>query len=260
MKRHLRILLLYTQNSIKISLDHTFSAIVFVLSKFLRFGMSALFIYFLLEKTQFLAGYTLAATMLIYVTYNLIDSITQQLFREVNRFRQLIISGDFDTVLIKPVHPFTKILFGGFDILDTLPTLTYAGLCMYLISIIPGIYEQGIALYIGLILNGILITTAFYISILAVGILSTEVDHAIMIYRDMARLGGFPIEIYAEPLRTVLTFVIPIGVMFSFPVQVLLGLLSPTMVALSFGVGVVAIVGSLQLWKLALAKYQSASS
>jgi len=95
---------------------------------------------------------------------------------------------------------------------------------------------------------------------LALGIISTEVDHTIMIYRDVTRLAAFPMEIYSEPLRSVLTFVIPIGLMVSNPVKSLLGLLSPSMVALSFAISLIFFLFSLQVWKTALAKYQSESS
>lgn len=260
MKRYLKIIKQYSLNSIKISLEHKGSAVLFLFGKLLRFGMSALFIYFLLSKTTFLAGYTLTQTMLFYVTYSLIDSITQQLFREVYRFRPLIISGDFDTVLVKPVHPFVRVLVGGFDILDILPTILYVGLSTYLITLIPGLDAAEILWYVLLVCNGLLIATAFHIMVLALGIFSTEVDHTIMIYRDITRLGAFPIDIYSEPLKSVLTFVIPIGIMVSFPVKSVLGILSPNLVIISFGIGLLFLTISIMMWQASLAKYQSASS
>jgi ABC-2 type transport system permease protein len=144
----------------------------------------------------------------------------------VYRFRPLVVSGDFDTVLVKPVHPFVRVLLGGFDVLDVLPTILYFIFAGYLISIIPEINPLSLITYIGLLINGLVIATAFHILVLAVGILSSEVDHTIMIYRDVTRLAAFPMEIYSEPLRSVLTFVIPIGLMVSNPVKSLLGLLS----------------------------------
>lgn len=260
MKKYLAVIWRYSQNSMKVSLEHKGSAAVFMIGKFLRFGMSALFIYFLLLKTKFLAGYSLPETMLIYVTYNIIDSLTQLFFREVYRFRPLVVSGDFDTVLVKPVHPFTRVLLGGFDILDVLPTILYFVFAGYLISIIPDINPLSILVYIGLVINGMVIATAFHILVLSLGILSSEVDHTIMIYRDITRMAAFPMEIYSEPLRTIFMFVIPIGIMVSNPVKSLLGLLTPSMVALSFGLALVFFLFALQVWNMALAKYQSASS
>ena len=104
--------------------------------------MAGVFIVVLLNRTKFLAGYTLEETLLFYLTYSIVDSITQLLYREVYRFRPLILSGDFDTVLVKPVHPFVRILLGGIDVLDIIPTLIYIVGTGYLLTIIPGMKLQ----------------------------------------------------------------------------------------------------------------------
>ena len=43
-----------------------------------------------------------------YLCFNVVDTIGQMLFREVYRFRPLIISGGFDMVLVKPLSPWLE--------------------------------------------------------------------------------------------------------------------------------------------------------
>ncbi len=260
MRKYLEVLKRYSLNSIRISLEHKGSAMIFLFGKLLRTLMAGVFIVVLLNRTTFLAGYTLQETLLFYMTYNIVDSITQMLFREVYRFRPLILSGDFDTVLVKPVHPFVRVLVGGVDILDILPTLIYIASTVYLFTILPGIEAVNLVWFVLLIINGIVIATAFHILVLALGIISTEVDHTIMIYRDITRFASFPIDIYSEPLRSVLTFVVPVGVMMTFPAKSALGLLSSEAVIISFGIALLFMLFSIMMWQSALAKYQSASS
>lgn len=260
MRKYLEVLKRYSLNSIRISLEHKGSAMIFLFGKLLRTLMAGVFIVVLLNRTTFLAGYTLQETLLFYMTYNIVDSITQMLFREVYRFRPLILSGDFDTVLVKPVHPFVRVLVGGVDILDILPTLIYIASTVYLFTILPGIEAINLVWFVLLIINGIVIATAFHILVLALGIISTEVDHTIMIYRDITRFASFPIDIYSEPLRSVLTFVVPVGVMMTFPAKSALGLLSSEAVIISFGIALLFMLFSIMMWQSALAKYQSASS
>jgi ABC-2 type transport system permease protein len=81
-----------------------------------------------------------------------------------------------------------------------------------------------------------------------------------MIYRDIANLVRFPIDIYKEPIRSILTFIIPVGIMIAFPVKALLGLISPMGVVWSFIFGVGIFLFSVRIWKFALTKYTSASS
>ncbi|MCX7996473.1 MAG: ABC-2 family transporter protein [Patescibacteria group bacterium] len=260
MKRYIAVILAYSLNSIKVSIQSRAGAIAFLTGKMLRFGLSALFLYFLMQQTKFLAGYTLEQTFLFFLTFNIIDSISQQLYREVYRFRPHIVSGDFDMILVKPIHPFVRVLVGGVDILDTIPTLLYIGGAAFIIQRIGMLSPEQILWYILLVINGLVIATAFHILVLAMGIISTEVDHTIMIYRDITRMGYFPIDIYEEPVRSILTFILPIGIMMSFPVKALLGMLAPQWILVAFLFSAGSLVISLRLWRAAMAKYQSASS
>jgi ABC-type uncharacterized transport system permease subunit len=91
---------------------------IFLIGKILRFGFFFLFLFYLVSGTRSLAGYTLNETILFFLTFSLIDSVSQFFFREVYRFRPLVISGNFDLVLTKPVNPLFRSLMGGADIID----------------------------------------------------------------------------------------------------------------------------------------------
>ena len=55
----------------------------------------------------------------------LIDVISQFLFREVYRFRPLVVSGEFDLVLVKPVSSLFRSLAGGADVIDLITIPPY---------------------------------------------------------------------------------------------------------------------------------------
>lgn len=257
MKKAWKIFLLFTTYSFKITFRHKTGIILFMLGKLIRFGMFFLFVYYLVSNTKLLAGYTLAQTIIFYMTFNIIDTASQLLFREVYRFRQLVISGELDTILVKPYHPFLRILIGGVDILDVIILVVYIVIAGFFITQLPAFSFIQILLYISLLINALLIATSFHIAVLALGILTTEVDHTIMIYRDMTRLGTFPIDIYKQPIRFLFTFVVPIGIMVSIPVKSLLDVLTFPWYAASFAFGILSVVIALQFWDYALRKYQS---
>lgn len=256
-KKNWRIFWLFAVYSFKVTFRHPAGVVLFTIGKIIRFGMFFLFVMVLVYSTKVLVGYTPEQTIIFYLTYNIIDSISQLLFREVYRFRQLVISGEFDTVLVKPFHPFLKILVGGIDILDSIITLIYIALAVYFIMQLPSFSIMHLILYFALIINALVIATSFHIGVLALGILTTEVDHAIMIYRDMTRLGTFPIDIYKQPIQFFFTFIIPIGIMMSIPVKSLLNLLSFNLYVISFSFAIVSLFLALKLWDYALKKYQS---
>ncbi len=257
MKRSLNIFWLLTLFSIKTTFQQPTGVIFFLIGKIIRFVIYFLFIYYLVKGTKLLAGYNLDQTIVFFLTFNLIDSLAQLLFREVYRFRQLVVSAEFDSVLLKPYHPFLRILVGGVDILDAVLIFPYLFLLIYFIGKLPGLSLGKILIYSGLIINAMLIATSFHILILALAILTTEVDHALMIYRDFTRMVSMPLDIYREPLRSFLLFVIPVGIMMYVPVRALFGLLTVPVFVNSLAVSVIFIVFSLWLWNYALKKYQS---
>jgi len=213
----------------------------------------------LLKGTNTLAGYNLNQVLFFYLTFFLIDTISQFLFREVYRFRPYIVSGSFDLILLKPMSPLFRVLMGGADAIDliTIPPLIYL-VIHYGSLLAPSLPNT--AYYILLVINGLLLATAFHIAVLAMGIITLEIDHTVMIYRDLSSLARFPVDIYREPLRGILIYFIPIGMMMTVPAKALMGLISPGGIALSFLVGAVAFLLSLRFWNFALKKYTSASS
>jgi ABC-2 type transport system permease protein len=257
MRKNLAIFFLFSKYAIKSTMQHRTGAVFFLCGKLLRFGLYFLFVSYLLGSTRTLAGFSMTETLVFFLTFNVVDTLAQLLFREVYRFRPLVVNGELDAILIKPYHPFLRILLGGVDILDLISIVLYIGLLLYYVAQLPAVTLAGIALYILLFINALVIATAFHIIVLAMGILTTEVDHAIMIYRDITRLGAFPIDMYGEPVRTFFTFVLPIGIMMSYPVKSLLGILGWQFALLGVAVGAILLLFSLTLWNIALKKYQS---
>lgn len=110
------------------------------------------------------------------------------------------------------------------------------------------------------IINGLILATAFYISVISMGIITLEIDHTVMIFRDLESLGRFPVDIYKEPLRAIITYFIPIGIMITVPAKVLMGIIGPMGVVGSLALGILAFYLATRFWNFALTKYTSASS
>ena len=241
------------------TLSHNWTFVVFLIGKIIRFVLFGAFILFLVSGSKTLAGYSLNEALFFYLTFFLIDAATQFLFREVYRFRPYIISGSFDLILIKPMNPLFRVLMGGADAIDliTLPPLIY--LVFHFGSLLsPTVLHT--VFYILLVTNGLILGAAFHIAVLAFGIITLEIDHTVMIFRDLESLARFPVDIYKQPLQGIITYFIPIGIMITVPAKAFLGLLSPVGVMASLGFGLMVLFISLRFWNFALKKYTSASS
>lgn len=176
-------------------------------------------------------------------------------------FRPLVVQGGFDYLLVQPANPLFRSLTRFTDIFDF---VTIFPLALYISWYVSSQHLftsiTSIIFFVTLIFNAFLIGTAAHIAILAIGILYLEVDSALWIYRDLTAMGRFPIEVYKEPVRSALTFIIPLGVMFLFPAKALFGQLSITLLITSLIVGPALTYLSLKFWQHALSRYSSASS
>lgn len=258
--KELKVWLKYTNNSFQQMLTSRVTMAIFMTGKIFRILMFLAFLIFLFQGANSLAGYSRNQIIFFYLSFNLIDTLAQLFFREVYRFRPLIVSGNFDFVLLKPINPLIRVLLGGGDVLDLLTLLLTAILTAAFAWQNLPITGVNVFLYLILILNGLLIAAAFHIFVLGLGIITTSVDHLVMIYRDMASMARIPIDVYIDPIRTFLTFVIPLGIMITFPAKAFMGILSWQFVGLAMVFGIVGISFSLLFWNYAVRKYSSASS
>jgi ABC-2 type transport system permease protein len=259
MKKYFKIWWMMSRNSFSIVLGQKLALMMFLIAKIFRFSVFFFFLYFLLKGTGKLANFSSNQIIFFFLTFNLIDVVTQFLFREVYRFRPLIIKGDFDLVLVKPINSLFRVLMGGADVIDlvTIPPLIILNI-IYGASLHPSFI--GVILYLILIINGLLIATSFYVALLAFAIVTLEIDHAVMIYRDMTNLGKLPVDIYKEPLRGFLTYIVPVGIMMTLPGKAITGLTTMWGIVVALIVGILSIFISLKFWNFALKKYTSASS
>lgn len=258
--KYLKIWLKLTTIASQTAFTSRFGAIIFILAKIFRFIFFLLFIMILTSKTKTIAGYSFWEIILFYATFNLVDTLTQFLLRETYRFRSYIVAGFFDYILIKPFSALFRSLFGGSDILD-LPIIIMSVLFIFFaVTKLEYFSFFNIFIYILLILNAFLIAISFHIFVLCIGILTTEVDNTIMLYRDLTQMGRLPVELYKEPISWIMTFIIPVGIMMSFPAKAVIGTLSPNIVLISLLIGLMFIYLSLKFWKFSLNKYVSASS
>jgi ABC-2 type transport system permease protein len=259
LKKYLKVWWIMSKNSFVDVISQRLSLSVFLVGKILRFMFFFLFLFFILKGANTLAGYSGTQVIFFFLTFSVVDVISQFLFREVYRFRPMIVNGDFDFVLVKPINSLFRVLMGGADVIDliTIPPLIIA--TVYFGSLLKPSPTE-IVLYLALLLNGFLIATAFHIVILSLAIITMEIDHMVMIYRDIASLGRIPVDIYKQPLQMFLTYLIPVGIMVTLPAKAAMGIVGVWGVISAFVVGIVSIVIALKFWNYALTKYTSASS
>lgn len=256
---YFKVWLLMAKNSLLVWFISKNSLPFFLLGKIVRYVFYFGFLYFLVKQTNGLLGYESNQILFFTSTYVLIDTLGQFFFRSVYSFRPLVVTGDLDLILVKPVNPLFRVLMGGPDPVDLITIPPIIAIVVYIGSLLSPTPIQ-VFYFVLLVLNGLLMAMAFHIAVLSLGIITFEIDHTIMIYRDLTSMGRLPVDIYKEPLRGILTFVIPVGVMMTIPAKAFMGLINPLGIISTMLFGISLLVLSFRFWNFALKKYSSASS
>ena len=174
--------------------------LIFLVGKIIRYIFYFGFLYFLVKGTNGFLGYSQNQILFFTATFMLIDTLAQFLFRDVYNFRPLVVSGDFDLVLVKPLNALFRVLLGGPDPIDLITIPPILIFVIWLGSLLhPSVLST--LYYVLLVFNGLIIAAAFHIFVLGFGIITLEVDHMVMVYRDLSSMGRFPVDIYKQPLN-----------------------------------------------------------
>ncbi|TSC54045.1 MAG: ABC-2 type transport system permease protein [Microgenomates group bacterium LiPW_31] len=259
--RFIKIWLMMASRAAQSQLLTSWAGVLFLIGKIVRFLLFFVFLFAVLSSSKTLAGYSREQVIFFFLVFNLVDIMIQFFFRGVYQFRSLVISGNYDLDLLKPLPSFFRPLFGWTDILDF---ITLVPLWVYFLWFVFAhqffITPLALILFFLLLVNSLILAFAFHLFVCGICVLTTEIDHLVWIYRDLTNMARFPTDIYQRGIQAVLTFTIPVVILITIPAKALLGLLSWQWVIFSFVISEVFLWVSLRFWKYALTHYSSASS
>lgn len=261
MKKYWKIWKRLAWMGFKIQTGHPLSSTGYLLGKFLRITFFLIFLAAIFKHTRALAGYSLAEAALFFLTFNIVDILAQLFFRGIYGIRALIREGDFDYFLIQPTNVLYRCAFNTVDFLDVVTVVPVFIVTYYVLRQMPGGIPLGrFLMYSLLCVNGMLIALAIHIVVASLAVITQEMENTIWLYRDLMTLGRFPYDIYNTFLRSVLTFVIPVAVMISFPAKAYLGQLNGFWLGMAFLIAGLGLAASLSFWRYATRLYTSVSS
>lgn len=235
--------------------------VAFFIGKLIRFGFFLLLIISIFRFTKSLAGYSKYEVILFFLTFNLIDVLTQALFRGIYLFKRDVRTGNFDYIISKPINSLFYCLSRLVDIADIIFLIPIIALIIYtILKLSISITILNIIYYLIFIFLGLLITLSIHIVSASITIWTMESENFIWFYRESMAIGRFPPEIFSSSMQFIFTFIMPIIIIVAFPAKALLGILGwqSALVALIYSISFFIL--SLLIWKKSLKYYSSASS
>ncbi len=169
--------------------------------------------------------------------------------------------GTFDFVLTKPLNAqFISslrniVVWRLVDVVIGLVVIAYA---LGQLHVTPTTTQIGF--FILMLLAGIVIVYSIWLVMVSFAFWFVKIDNITELFYAFYEAGRYPVTIYRGLVRVLLTFIVPIAFVTTFPASALLGRIDQTMTFTGFALAIGLFIASNRFWNFAIRYYASASS
>ena len=261
MSRYLRLLGIFWRAALSTELEyrvHFLSNVVMSMFWVVWAGLGVS-VYF--GFTESVAGWTYPELLVVVGLFFAVNGFRQAVFDpNLRRMTEYVRTGTLDFLLTKPVDAQFMASFRHVRVQNLLDPLIGLGLTVVgLVLAGRGVGPGEIGAFGVTIGVAVLVLYALTLASMAVAIrlVSSEgIGEVTFAFVEAAR---FPVQLYRQPLRTILT-VVPVAFLTTLPAEALLGRLEPVWLLAGPAVGVSSVLAASLGWRAALRGYCGASA
>jgi ABC-2 type transport system permease protein len=258
----MKLLSAFLKVNIQMSLAYRADTIVNILLNLMWLGWELLSLGIIFNNTDTIGGWDFGELIGLLGVFRLIHTLMIALiWPNTEKFNQSIRDGSMDYTLLQPINSMFLVTFSRITVWRAWDLILAA------ILIVVGLNMSGdtttaldILTFILLTVSGAIVIYSLWIVLIALTFWFTKFDNNVTILQALLEAGRYPVTVYPVWLRILVTFVIPIAVATTIPLQGLRGDLTPIRVLMFVGIGVVSFLIASQVWKRGLKQYSGASS
>ncbi len=216
----------------------------------------------LLSNTATLGGWGAGELMALLGMFKLVNAFMATLiWPNTEKFNASVRDGSLDYLLLQPVNSlflisFSRIIFWRAADFVVALALVGVGIDMTGTSLAP----LNLISFLLLAASSAVILYSLWIVMIALTFWFVKFDNNVTILQALVETGRYPATVYPFWLRLIVTFVVPIAVATTVPVQALRGELTGWQVLLFLGVGAASLLVASLVWKAGIRRYSGASS
>jgi ABC-2 type transport system permease protein len=258
----LKLLSAFLKVNIQMSLAYRADTVVNILLNLMWLGWELLSLSIIFNNTDTIGGWDFGELIALLGVFRLVHTLMIALiWPNTEKFNQSIRDGSMDYTLLQPINSMFLVTFSRITIWRAWDLILAA------ILIAVGINMSGatttllnILTFILLTVSGGIIIYSLWIVLIALTFWFTKFDNNVTILQALLDAGRYPVTVYPVWLRILVTFVIPIAVATTVPLQGLRGDLTLSRVLMFVSIGIVSFLVASQVWKRGLKQYSGASS
>ncbi len=260
--RTLKLLSSFLKVNIQMALAYRADTVVNILLNIMWLGWELLSLNIIFSNTTTLGGWGLGELIALLGVFRLVNTLMIALiWPNTEKFNQSIRDGSMDYTILQPINSLFLVTFSRITV------WRIWDLVLAIILIVVGINMTGdittpfnILTFILLAITGTLIIYSLWVVLIAMTFWFTKFDNNVTILQALLDSGRYPATVYPAWLRIIVTFIIPIAVATTIPLQALRGDLGPGQIVLFVVISIVSFWVATKVWKLGLKRYSGASS
>lgn len=258
----LKLLSAFFKVNVQMSLAYRADTVVNILLNLMWLGWELLSLNIIFNNTDTLGGWGLGELIALLGVFRLVNTMMIALiWPNTEKFNQSIRDGSMDYTILQPVNSMFLVTFSRITVWRIWDLV----LAVILIVVGVNMAEEvtnapQILTFILLSLSGMIVIYSLWIVLIALTFWFVKFDNNVTILQALMDAGRYPATVYPAWLRIIVTFIIPIAVATTIPLQALRGELTVTQIFIFLGVSVVSFVIASRVWKLGLKQYSGASS
>jgi ABC-2 type transport system permease protein len=221
------------------------------------FSLSIIF-----DNTATLAGWGPGELVALLGVFRLVNTLMAALiWPATEKFNASIRDGSLDYTLLQPVNSLFLVTFARIVVwriwdLALAAVLITAGISMSG----GGGVQVNLPAFLLLSASGMLIIYSLWIVLIGATFWFIKFDNNVTILQAVLEAGRYPATVYPAWLRLIVTFVVPVAVATTVPLQALRGELGAGQVLLFLAVGLGSFLVASQVWRAGIRRYSGASS
>jgi len=237
-------------------------ALVNILVNLMWLGWELLSLTIIFSNTQTLGGWGVGELIALLGVFRLINTLMAAIiWPNTEKFNTGMRDGTLDYTLLQPAPSLLLVSFSRI----TIWRVWDLGLAIVLLVVGLSMSGDDVTLAtlvaFGLLLaGGLLIFYSLWIVMMAFTFWFIKFDNNVTILQALLEAGRYPATIYPPWLRMIVTFVVPIALATTAPVQALRGELTWWQVLLFVSVAGLALMVALRMWRAGVRRYSGASS
>jgi ABC-2 type transport system permease protein len=248
--------------NIQQELAYRANAIVSILLNLMWLGWELLSLSIIFSNTATLGGWGPGELIALLGVFRLVNMLMAALiWPNTEKFNTGMRDGSLDYTLLQPVNSLFLISFSRIIVWRVWDLVLAAVLIVVGISMSGGSATPfNLLSFVLLVASGATIIYSLWIVMMAFTFWFVKFDNNVTILQALLDAGRYPATVYPTWLRLIVTFVVPIAVATTVPMQALRGDLTWWQVLLFLGVGVASLLVASQVWKAGMRRYSGASS